>query len=78
MFGVAAVVATVSIFLVSQVTNALAVVVLLSSTLFFLALVRPVLGHPVHPRDPGLCGSEHGAAREGRLEVEGSSAPLRC
>jgi len=36
MFGVAAVVATVSIFLVSQVTDALAVVVLLSSTLFFL------------------------------------------
>ena len=36
LFGVAAVVATVSIFLVSQVKNPLAVVVLLSSTLFFL------------------------------------------
>ena len=36
LFGVAAVIATVSIFLVSQVTNAVAVVVLLSSTLFFL------------------------------------------
>ena len=36
LFGVAAVVATVSIFLVSQVTSPLAVVLLLSSTLFFL------------------------------------------
>ncbi|WLB13510.1 MFS transporter [Bradyrhizobium elkanii] len=36
LFGIAAIMATVSIFLVAYVTNAVAVVVLLSTTLFFL------------------------------------------
>jgi ACS family D-galactonate transporter-like MFS transporter len=36
LFGIAAIIATISIFLVSEVTDPLAVVVLLCSTLFFL------------------------------------------
>jgi ACS family D-galactonate transporter-like MFS transporter len=36
LFGIAAIVATISIFSVAYVTNAVAVVALLSSTLFFL------------------------------------------
>ena len=45
LFGIAAIMATVSIFSVAYVTDPVAVVVLLSADIILPALVRDVLGH---------------------------------